>query len=152
MTYRPRPGSAGDRALEQLGLVAGPMSQRDLADAVDVDPKNLQSNIVMCLRAGLIRREVIGGLPMYSVGDGVPSEVAEIEPEKPLVAADAPAPAEPGAQSRAAQAAERETFKFGVHRDGRLLIDLGVVFVTLSAAQTNALDRYLARRRAHRAA
>lgn len=199
MSYRPRPGSAGDRALEQLGVADGRMSQLDLADAIDVESRNLQSNVVMCIQAGLIKREVDDeGVPWYSLGDGVPLPPApEPQPVEPppvarpveptaaavkVPAAERPhhayhpkrtpkpkpvasfsvqfggvigpdyAPAEnakpkPAPSAPAPVALHVEPDCFACTKDGRLLMDLGSVFVKLSAPQTDALAKYFERRR-----
>ena len=68
-TYVPRPGSRAEAALAALQR-EGWLSAVDLAVGIDLERKNLDDNISLALREGLIRRVARDGVAGFELGSG----------------------------------------------------------------------------------
>jgi hypothetical protein len=137
--YTPREGSAGDRALQHLQL-HGPTSHVDLADAIDVDSKNLANNIILCLKHGLIVKESSGKGVQYRVGDGTPWE-PDAEP---------PPAAEPllpkfGDKSVHLAPLATQPFACALFSDGRFVVERRGQTTVYDRDETRQLVAYLDR-------
>lgn len=166
MTYRPRPGSIAENALNHL-TGRGRMKSTDLADAIDADHGALHASMNLAVEHGLVIREVVGGASYYCLPDERPPNVGEPPAPDPLplgmahltklpfgarqLQEQAP-PQDSGkvtmAEARAAfreveNRLERELtvphFEVGVFSDGRLMLEIGDERFTLSQEEKRKL-------------
>lgn len=79
-TYTPRVGSVADRAMAHLKL-HGLTATRPLADAIEAEHDHIAPSLSTAVKFGAIRRRLISGVLMWSLGDGTPPAPEEAAPE-----------------------------------------------------------------------
>lgn len=100
-TYKARPGSVAERAIEHL-TAHGATASAPLADAIDADPGGLPACLSTAMAFGAIKREKRNGLWWYDIGDGAlgkRDDDGEEEDDQPIVQRVVPAAAKGGHSS-----------------------------------------------------
>lgn len=106
VNYQPRVGSVCHRVFEQIEA-NGPMAEKQLAAAVDVDISSLRSSTQLACTNRAMVREAQGG-ELYYRSTRVRPATAAPAPAKPELASPAPAPADPPRCETPAQVIESE--------------------------------------------